>query len=204
MIDISKLQIQKQRAIFNALIAEIAEQSKLNLQRGKLEAIYFWGHTPKDEGIIDKSCLSQWYKSKFYVDDIEFSSAEQAMMYAKAYMFNDDDTAKKILACHDPKTVKQLGRRVKNFDEGAWHRWSIKWVVTNSVAKFSQNSELRKWLLSTGDKVLVEASPYDKIWGIGLNVQHPCHNQPLMWPGENRLGWCLMLARDIIREQQTA
>ena len=94
---------------------------------------------------------------------------EQYMMYKKTELFNDDRTAAEIMSVSDPKQIKALGRKVKNFREEIWNQYKFEIVVRGNILKFSQNKELKEFLLSTNDAVLVEASPYDKVWGGGLN-----------------------------------
>ena len=131
--------------------------------------IFFWGHNEKNPGEITKKCLSQWYNCLFEVDGITYYTAEQYMMSQKALLFNDNETNLKIMQEKDPKTYKALGRQVKNFDPSIWDKNKFEIVVKGNIAKFSQNEELKKFLLNTNDKILVEASPHDKIWGIGMD-----------------------------------
>ena len=134
--------------------------------------IFFWGHNEKNQGEIAKKCLSQWYNCLFEVDGITYYTAEQYMMSQKALLFNDNETNLKIMQEKDPKTYKALGRQVKNFDPSLWDKNKFEIVVKGNIAKFSQNEELKKFLLNTNDKILVEASPHDKIWGIGMDENH--------------------------------
>ena len=147
----------------------------------------------------------QWHPCKFkaYVNAIltEFNCAEQYMMYRKAIMFNDMETAKAILASSNPKEQKSLGRLVKNFDQDAWHAEARNVVYLGNYNKFKQNSALLKTLLDTGDSTLVEASPVDKIWGIGLHADDPRAKNRKQWRGTNWLGEVLTKVRnDIIQE----
>lgn len=158
--------------------------------------LFFWGHT----GNNPKCYLSQWYPCRFVVDGVEYSSAEQYMMAQKAVLFGDDETLKKILAASSPMEIKALGREVKGFDEEAWNSHCNDIVRTGNLAKFSQNSEMKAFLLDkTGDMILVEASPYDKIWGIGMSECIAAHD-PKNWQGENRLGYILTEVRKMMRE----
>lgn len=97
---------------------------------------------------------------------------------------------------NNPKEIKVLGRQVKNFDENIWkkNRYSI--ILNGNYAKFMQNEDLRLFLISTKDSILVEASPYDKIWGIGMSANNENIENPLLWRGLNLLGFALMEVRD--------
>lgn len=155
----------------------------------------FWGHTPKQKTVIDKSCFSQWFPSKFEIDGVQYKNTEQYMMAQKAKLFGDDEILNKILQTADPKEIKALGRLVKGYQESVWleHRFNI--VVQGNLAKFSQNEDLKQFLLNTKDRILVEASPYDKIWGIGLSADDEKAEKPLQWKGLNLLGFALMEVR---------
>ena len=100
----------------------------------------------------------------------------------------------------DPAVAKQIGRQVKNWDQVKWDAHGFEAVVVGNVAKFSQDSDLREFLLGTGDMVLVEASPHDKVWGIGLRREDKEAKDPNKWRGTNLLGFALMEARQRIRE----
>lgn len=158
--------------------------------------IFFWRHTTHPEGHIDKTCLSQWYPSPFSVDGIEYPTAEHFMMAGKARLFGDERAVQRILKADSPKAVKQMGREVQGFREDQWHSRRVDIVVEGNLAKFSQHPELRAYLLGTGGCVLVEASPLDKVWGIGLAEDHPDVTNPLAWRGLNLLGFALMTVRD--------
>lgn len=160
--------------------------------------VFFWGHQKPESG-VSKSCFSQWYVSPFVEGDNEFPTAEHYMMAKKAELFGDDDAKSRILACKTPGEAKKLGRNVVGFNEDVWlkHRFEI--VVSANFAKFSQNPELKEFLLNTGDRVLVEASPVDKIWGIGLAADDPSAADPYKWQGLNLLGFALMCVRDQLK-----
>lgn len=118
------------------------------------------------------------------------------MMASKARLFGDDETLQQILECQDPKTAKALGRKVKDFDEDVWKSNCRQLVTEGNVAKFGQNESLRTFLLGTEDKVLVEASPFDRIWGFGLSVSNEKSKHPSTWLGQNLLGFALMDVRE--------
>ena len=162
----------------------------------RVKYLFFWGHRPQRDGSVGSGCLSQWWPSAFTVEGVPFASAEHYMMWRKALLFDDDEAAQKIVAASHPRQAKMLGRRVRGFDEQTWvdHRWEI--VVAASVAKFGQRDELRDFLLGTGERVLVEASPTDRVWGIGLAATDERTADPARWRGLNLLGFALMEARE--------
>jgi len=157
--------------------------------------LFFWGHQPANDGSITQSCLSQWYAAPFTIAEVAYPTAEHWMMASKARLFADDGTLKQILDSADPKTAKALGRQVKNFDDKIWTENCRRLVTEGNLAKFGQNDPLRAFLLSTDDHVLVEASPYDRIWGIGLAAKDEKAKQPATWQGQNLLGFALMDVR---------
>lgn len=160
------------------------------------EYLFFWGHKPAKNGRPGKSCFSQWWEAPFEVKRYIYPTAEHWMMAEKARLFKDEFIRQKILAALSPKEAKKLGRRVKGFSEELWreHRFSI--VVEGNIHKFSQNPDLKEFLLSTGDKVLVEASPVDSIWGIGMAASASGASDPRNWKGANLLGFALMEVRE--------
>lgn len=155
----------------------------------------FWGHTPKDENVVDKSCLSNWFPAAFEIDGIHYPTTEHYMMGGKARLFEDDEILAEILAADSPHAAKKLGRAVRNFDGTRWNEHRLEIVVEGNVAKFSQNEDLKEFLLGTGEQVLVEASPRDRIWGIGMGASNPNAEDPAHWRGGNLLGFALMEAR---------
>jgi ribA/ribD-fused uncharacterized protein len=140
--------------------------------------------------------FSQWYPSFFKVDGIEYCCCEQYMMAKKALFFGDNDTHKKIMGTTSPKEQKKLGREVKNFNEGQWNKVAKDIVEEGNYAKFSQNKSLKDILLATKGTSLVEASPYDTIWGIGLREGDPLTLNRETWRGTNWLGEVLDKVRD--------
>lgn len=147
------------------------------------------------DGAVTKACFSQWYASPFEVDDVVYPTAEHFMMAGKARLFADDVALRQVLAAPNPGAVKAIGRSIEGFDEKVWQerRWDI--VVQANLAKFSQNAALAEFLRNTGARVLVEASPVDKIWGIGLAADDPDAENPAGWQGLNLLGFALMEVR---------
>ncbi|MEX3790875.1 NADAR family protein [Paraburkholderia sp. BR14374] len=142
--------------------------------------------------------LSNWHPCRFTYHGVSFTCVEQFMMYAKAKLFDDETSAAKILAATDPMTQKKLGRKVANFDLDIWvaRRESI--VFVGCREKFAQSHELRSVLLATAPTVLVEASPYDRIWGVGLGERDPRLTDESQWRGQNLLGIALMKVRDAL------
>jgi len=130
--------------------------------------------------------FSNWYPSDFTYNGIIFNCAEQAMMYEKAITFNDLETAKRILICLHPKEQKELGRRVKNFDPEIWNQNKFEKVKEILRCKFEQNPYLLDLLIRNKGLEFVEASPFDRIWGIGYDEQSALNNID-SW-GENLLG----------------
>lgn len=160
------------------------------------DAIYFWG------GI-----LSNWAKFQFIVQlrndpsmqFYSFNCVEQYMMASKAYLFNDNNALEKILNESDPRKQKALGRQVANYVDEEWRSVARDVVYTAVYAKFDQNSSIRTELLNTGDKILVEASATDTVWGIGLApFDHDVANIT-KWRGTNWLGQVLMQVRGDLR-----
>ena len=148
------------------------------------------------------SPFSQWYPAVFVVDDLRFNCAEQYMMYHKALLFDDREIADKILAAASPRTQKSLGRNVRHFVEEVWDDASWRIVTTGNRAKFTQNETLKKALFATTGTTLVEASPYDRIWGVGLAKDDPRINDRKKWRGQNRLGEILTQLRNELMSQE--
>ena len=160
----------------------------MNKTKSNLEVLYFYGHTDK---LGDRKCLSNWYPCQFTdKTGFTFSNTEQYMMYYKALLFDDLHKAEEILATPDPKKVKKKGREVKNFDQKIWNNNAKDIVYEGCLLKFSQNDDIKHFLLSTGNKIIAEASPYDKIWGIGIGIKKAQKGSE--WNGTNWLGECLM------------
>lgn len=146
--------------------------------------------------------LSQWYISNFVVNGYAYSSCEQYMMAQKAILFNDMVAIVKIMATHIPRDIKELGRQVEGFDKDKWESICRKVVFDGNYAKFSQNKELKEYLLSTGDREIVEASPYDTIWGIGLGEDDERRFDKSQWQGTNWLGIELMNVRETLKQEE--
>lgn len=160
------------------------------------EYTFFWGHRPMPDGRIGPSCCSQWFDAGFTLHGVRYATAEHFMMAEKARLFGDQEALARILQARTPQDAKGLGRKVKNFDGAAWEARAFACVVEGNRAKFSQNPRLGAWLRGSVPTVLVEASPEDAIWGIGLHRDDPRAQDPTQWEGTNRLGFALMVVRD--------
>jgi ribA/ribD-fused uncharacterized protein len=163
------------------------------------EYLFFWGHQKSKDGSITKSCLSQWWRSPFVVDGTQYATAEHYMMAEKARLFGDEGIISAILQAETPKEAKKMGRKISGFDEALWLVHRVVIVTQGNEAKFSQNAALQKFLIGTGDRILVEASPVDAIWGIGLAEDDPKAIVPSQWSGLNLLGFALMDVREQIQ-----
>jgi ribA/ribD-fused uncharacterized protein len=146
----------------------------------------------------DKDVFSNWHPSPFSVKNVNFTCAEQYMMYCKAKVFGDHEVADKIIASTSPKEQKALGRSVRGYDDDIWRKKRLSIVVVGLIYKFEQNPSARKLLIETNGKTLVEASPYDKIWGVGLAASDPNILDPSKWKGQNLLGKALMKVREVL------
>lgn len=168
-------------------------------QKPETAIIYFWGHTPNPKKITS-ACFSQWYDCYFEVAGVQYHTTEQYMMASKARLFGDDEVFNDIMEASNPYDYKKLGRKIRGFEQALWDARKYDIVVEGNKAKFGQNADIREFILSTGDAILVEASPYDKIWGIGLDRETAQKGTVEQWQGENLLGCALMDVRDWLRE----
>jgi hypothetical protein len=142
---------------------------------------------------------SQWHKANMTIDRIEYNSCEQYMMHQKAMLFGDEETAELIMQEKNPREQKKFGRKIQGFDKAIWDKNSLAIVYRGNLAKFSQNEGLKKELLATGDRILVEASPVDNIWGIGLDEKAKGVEDPANWKGLNLLGQAITLVKNELR-----
>jgi ribA/ribD-fused uncharacterized protein len=192
----------------------------LRTKDGIVQYVAFWGHD------FPNGQLSQWYPSPFTftISDVDstllksigdilkkrnivinfglisgklFLTAEHFMMAGKAMLF-DTSCIGNIMAATNPKTVKNAGRKVKNFNQSVWDSVNILWVAIGNYLKFTQHVHLKTFLKNTGDRILIEASPFDTIWGVGLPPNSELLRTPSSWKGENRLGDALMIVRSLI------
>jgi len=161
----------------------------------KAKFVFFWGHKRPRDGSVSSSCFSQWYASPFLSGDVRYPTAEHFMMAEKARLFSDRDAEKRILAAGSPGAAKAIGREVRGFAEEVWFQHRFEIAVQGNREKFSQNPHLASFLKGTAKRVLVEASPVDRIWGIGLEADDPHSTNPHQWRGLNLLGFALMEVR---------
>jgi len=161
--------------------------------------LLFWGHQPEKDGSAGKGCFSQWFEAPFEIEGVRYATAEHFMMAGKARLFGDTEVLGQVLAARTPAEAKKLGRAVRGFDDTAWTNAAFDLVVEGNLAKFSQHAAMGEFLLRTGEQVLVEASPYDAIWGIGMAASHADAREPARWRGQNLLGFALMAVRDRLR-----
>lgn len=146
--------------------------------------------------------LSQWYPSPFVSKNgSHYNCCEQYMMAKKALLFEDTITHSKIMNTDDPSKQKKLGRQVKNFDKNTWNKYSRRIVYKANYYKFTQNKDLQKKLLKTGDKLIVEASPYDFVWGIGMSAKKAQYTPKEQWKGTNWLGLEITNVRETIKKE---
>lgn len=151
--------------------------------------VFFWG---------TKSPFSNWHPSPFIHDGVLFNCSEQFMMVNKALLFEDIETAEKVMETNSPKRQKELGREVKGFNREVWLRNCVPIMVPGLVSKFRQNSNCYETMKNSIGKIIVEASPVDPIWGIGLAEDNPLAWDQETWKGLNLLGECLMKTREEI------
>lgn len=149
--------------------------------------VFFWGGP-----------FSQWYPHKMTINGVEYNCCEQYMMAEKARTFGDAEALEAIMKSSDPKYQKAVGRSVKNFNPHIWEKVAMDVVLRANIAKFS-DPELKKFLFSFGNEEIVEASPYDKIWGIGMSENDPDVLDKSKWKGTNLLGEAIMQAREVLK-----
>jgi ribA/ribD-fused uncharacterized protein len=142
---------------------------------------------------------SQWFLADMVTDSITFNSCEQYMMYRKALLFGDKEIADEILFEEDPREQKKWGRKIKNFNKDIWEQNCLSIVYQGNLAKFTQNEDLKRQLLLTGDRMLVEASPVDQIWGIKMGENDKGVDNPVNWRGLNLLGQVLNLVKNTLK-----
>lgn len=154
----------------------------------RFEYNFFWG-----------GYLSNWFESSFIVDNVYYWCTEQYMMAKKAELFGDFEIQEEIMKSLSQKEIKGLGRQIRNFNDDIWDKNKIKIVFEGNYAKYKSNPKLKSYLINQRNKILVEASPYDNIWGIGLSKNDlPLIENPNNWKGTNLLGFILMDVRDKI------
>ncbi|MEU3458980.1 NADAR family protein [Streptomyces sp. NPDC006733] len=184
-----------EKALTAADARSVEELVEHVVRGGRVKYLPFWGHRPQRDGSPGAGCLSQWWPAPFTVGGVEYATAEHWMMAGKARVFGDAEAERAAVAAVHPKAAKSVGRTVRGFDEETWRRERFALVVEGSVAKFGQHPELCGYLLGTNGRVLVEASPLDRVWGIGLAADDERAGDPARWRGLNLLGFALMEAR---------
>lgn len=169
-------------------------KEKTGCDPAKEDFVFFWMDNEEN------GCFSQWYQAKMVIDGVEYANCEQYMMAKKALAMGDIEYYILIMHETDPAKVKQYGREVRGFDSAKWASCAPKIIYDGNYAKFTQNEELKRRLLATGDAVLAEASPYDKIYGIGLSADDPVAKVPEQWKGKNLMGKTLMKIREELQK----
>lgn len=163
--------------------------------------IFFGIEEETDTESLGAECLRQWFPASFSVEGTTYSTAEHFMMAEKARLFGDSRMRSQILEANSPRLAKKLGRRVQNFDQETWKHKRVDIVERGNLAKFGQNKELKSYLIGTGKHVLVEASPHDQVWGIGMRKRDKRAQNPFRWEGKNLLGFALMRVREALLQR---
>jgi len=147
---------------------------------------------------------SNFFQANFKYKEHDFFCTEQAFMWQKAVFFNDSETANKILKAQTPPEAKALGREVKNYVDEEWDKVRFDVMYEVNLAKYSQNPELAERLLAKGfdGKEFVEASPIDRIWGIGIGMNDKSHRDVTKWKGRNLLGQVITKVRNTLLERK--
>ncbi len=158
------------------------------------EYLFFYGHKSTERF----GCFSNFFSSNFTVDGKNYNCSEQYFMKKKQEMFDptNNELANNIMNTTSPFDIKKFGRQVKNYNDDRWNQARYEIMVEALVAKFSQNPELSKILLSTGNKKVCETTSKDVIWAIGLDMDDPNRFDETKWKGQNLLGKALMEVRD--------
>ncbi|MBB5923328.1 ribA/ribD-fused uncharacterized protein [Actinoalloteichus hoggarensis] len=173
----------------------IAELRRREAAGERLRFVLFWSGLRRADGDVRSECLSQWWFGDFTVDGRRYPTAEHYMMERKARLFGDDGVAERILVARHPGEAKRLGRLVRGFDRERWDAHRERIVIAGNLAKFTAHEPAAAFLRSTGSRILVEASPVDAVWGIGLAARDDAATLPSRWPGRNLLGFALMEVR---------
>ena len=174
---------------------DIGSPDKLTISGQEYDACFFH-NTNEPFGF-----LSNWYLSDFTVDGTAFTSMEQYIMYSKCICFGDSITAKEVLATDDTAEQKALGRKVQNYIDNVWAGKRQLIALKGLYAKFSQNTDLKKLLLDTGDAFLVECAVNDKVWACGIDLRDESRTDAGKWSGQNILGFALMEVRELLKKQ---
>ena len=170
----------------------------------KIKYLFFWGHKPMHDGTLSTTCFSQWWaEHPFIEDNITYLTAEHYMMAGKARLFGDEQMLQAILQSKTAGEAKKLGRNVRNFEQEIWKQHRTDIVIKGNLLKFSQHETLGDFLINTKYRIIVEASPRDRIWGIGMSKEHEAATDPTRWRGANLLGFSLMEVRDRLNNSTT-
>ncbi len=161
--------------------------------------VMFWRSRPHPDGKLAEECMSPWFERKFEADGVTYSLVEQYIVAQKAMLFGDRANLRKIRVNTDPKDLRVISLRIQGVDNAVWQEFSHSISCTGNFLKFSQNPDMKAYLLSTGDATLVEASPYDRTGGIGLDRLDEDATHPDRWLGRNLFGYALMQVRDKLR-----
>ena len=172
-----------------------AEMDRLRIGNSETDAIFFYR-------VGDAyGAFSNWAPTPFTVDGVSFSTAEQYIMYRKCLTFGDTVTAEKLLSSDSPKEQKALGREAAGYIDSVWAGIRQTVAIRGLYAKFSQDAELKRLLLGTGDAVLVECTSNDRIWACGLDRDDDDRLSADRWKGQNILGFALMEVRNMLRAE---
>jgi ribA/ribD-fused uncharacterized protein len=178
---------------------DVGELRQLEQAGDRPDYVFFWSHRPQRAGVVGPECLSQWWPAPFSVAGVTYPTAEHFMMVGKARLFDDEAMASRVLETSSPREAKALGRQIRGFDEKLWAERRYGIVVEGNTAKFSRNPGLMAYLITTADRVLVEASPVDRVWGIGVAADDSAARRPSQWEGLNLLGFALMDVRERLK-----
>jgi ribA/ribD-fused uncharacterized protein len=170
-------------------ISEVLEERLLLLENKQRKFTFFWN---------TKSPLTNWWIEDFVWKDITFNCSEQYMMYRKALMFKDYRIADLIMNTKSPREQKDYGREVTGYIDEQWSEDRLDIVVEGLLCKFQQSASAKQYLIKTRGTYIAEASPYDLVWGIGMEASHPDVEDYGLWRGKNLLGIALMRVRNII------
>lgn len=178
------------------MIYQLEDLQQAYRSGAEYDFLFFWGHRAPASGGVNASCLSQWWPCSFELGNECYTCAEQYMMAEKARLFGDNQMVAAIMGTRDPKAMKAYGRAIKGYNQAVWEQYRYAIVKRGNEAKFRQNDELWAYIKTTAKRILVEASPVDPVWGIGLAGTDPDARNPLKWQGTNLLGFALTEVRD--------
>lgn len=175
---------------------DLAALRRQQAQGLALSYLFFYDHHAQPDGTPGPGCLSQWWPAPMTISGLLYPTAEHFMMAEKARLFGDNATHNRILQAKGPGSAQRLGRMVHNFAEPTWALARTRIVVQGNLAKFQQHPHLQRYLIRTGSTVLAQASPADRVWGIGFAACASEACNPAAWTGLNLLGFALMTVRE--------